>query len=70
MILEECRYVVKDKKINNYITDDVELSSDSDEEDLLEKIQQKKILIVEKILMKKLWKKFFFGVFGVEFFYF
>ena len=58
MILEECRYVVKDKKINNYITDDVELSSDSDEEDLLEKIQRKKILIVEKILMKKLWKKF------------
>ena len=30
------------KKINNYITDDVEISSDSDEETLSEKIQMEK----------------------------
>ena len=53
MFLEECKFVTKEKNIHNYITDDVEIYSDSDEEDLLEKI-----LTVKKILMKKLWKKF------------
>ena len=38
VFLKECKYIVKEKKIYNYITDDVEISSDSDEEDLLEKI--------------------------------
>ena len=31
VLLEECKYVMKAKKIHNYITDDVEISSDSDE---------------------------------------
>ena len=30
--LEECKYVVKEKKIPKYITDDTEMSSDSDRE--------------------------------------
>ena len=37
VFLEEYRYVVREKKIDNYITDNVEISSDSDDEDLLEK---------------------------------
>ena len=53
VFLEECKYVVKEKNIHNYIIDDVEIYSDSDEGDLLEKI-----LTNKKILMKKLWKKF------------
>ena len=32
-ILEECKYVVKEKKMPEYITDDIEISSDSDRED-------------------------------------
>ena len=32
MFLEECKYVVKKKKIPKYIIDDIEISSDSDEE--------------------------------------
>ena len=30
VLLEECKYVVKQKKIPKYIADDVEISSDSD----------------------------------------
>ena len=30
MFLEECKYIVKEKKISQYITDDIEISSDSD----------------------------------------
>ena len=37
MFLEDCTYVVKKKKIHNQIIDYVEISSDSNEEDLLEK---------------------------------
>ena len=33
MFLEECKYIVKGKKMPGYITDDVEISSDSDIED-------------------------------------
>ena len=33
VFLEECTYIVKDKKISQYITDDIEISSDSDRED-------------------------------------
>ena len=40
MFLEECKYVIKEKKIHHYNTDDVESSSDSEEENL-EKIQTK-----------------------------
>ena len=32
MFLEECKYDIKEIKIHNYITDDVEISSDSDED--------------------------------------
>ena len=32
MFLEECKYVVKEKKIPKYIIDHIEISSDSDEE--------------------------------------
>ena len=32
MFFEECKYVVKKKKIPKYIIDDIEISSDSDEE--------------------------------------
>ena len=32
MFLEECKYVVKGKKIPKYINDDVEIYSDSDRE--------------------------------------
>ena len=32
MFLEECKYVVKEKTMPDYITDDVEISFDSDEE--------------------------------------
>ena len=34
--LEKCKYVVKEKENHKYIINDVEISSDSDEEDLLE----------------------------------
>ena len=29
VFLEKCKYVVKDKKIHKYITDDIEVSSDN-----------------------------------------
>ena len=35
--LEECKYVVKEKKIPKYIIDDIEISSDSDRENSNEK---------------------------------
>ena len=47
VFLEECKYVIKEKKIHNYITDDMEVS-DSDEVN-----SDKKIL--EKIQIKKVW---------------
>ena len=40
--LEECKYVVKEKKIHDYTIDDVDISSDSDEQALLGKIQMEK----------------------------
>ena len=40
--LEECKYVIKEKKIHKYIIDDVKLSSDSDKETLLKKVQMEK----------------------------
>ena len=42
MFLEEWKYVIKEKKIHNYIIDDVEISSVSDEDTLLEKIEVQK----------------------------
>ena len=44
MFLEECKYVVKDKKMAKFITDCIEISSDvSDREILMKKILMKKI---------------------------
>ena len=40
--LEECRYAITEKKMHNYIIDDIEISSDSDEETLSEKNQMEK----------------------------
>ena len=42
VFLEECKYVVEEKKIPEYITDDIEISSDSDREDSDEEIPNKK----------------------------
>ena len=58
VFLEECKYVIKEKKIPKYIIDNIEISSDSNEEILMKKIQMKKmlmkkILISKEILLKK-----------------
>ena len=45
------------KKINNYITDDVEISSDSDEETLSEKIQMEKNSDYEENSDEEIMKK-------------
>ena len=42
VLLEECKHVMKEKKNHNCIIEDVEISSDSDEETLLEKIEMEK----------------------------
>ena len=55
--LEECKYVIKEKKMSKFIIDDIEISSDSGEEILLKKILMKKILkkiLIKKILMRKI----------------
>ena len=33
VLLEECKYIVKEKKMPDYITDNTEITSDSDRED-------------------------------------
>ena len=38
---KECNYYIEERKIHNYIADDLEISPDSDE-DILDKIQIKK----------------------------
>ena len=48
VVLEECRYFVKEKKIPKYIIDNIEISSDSDRENSDEENSDKrnyKILI-------------------------
>ena len=61
MFLEECKYVIKEKKFQKFIID-VEIYCDSDEEILLKKIQMEKNSnheensdeeILEKIMMEK-----------------
>ena len=44
--------------ISKYIVDDEGISSHSDEENMLGKIQGKRILIMKKALVRKFWKKF------------
>ena len=50
MFLEECKYVVKEIKIRNYITNDVQISSD--ENDLLENFSDYKEDSDEEIMEK------------------
>ena len=38
VLLEECKYVVKEKKMSEYINDNIEISSDSDRDDSEEEI--------------------------------
>ena len=52
VFLEECKYVVEEKKIPKYIINDIEISSDSDRENSGEENYDKK----KKILMKKIKK--------------
>ena len=55
VFFEECKYVVKEKNFHTYIIGDVQISPDSDEENLLEKILiMKKILMRKKVLMKEM----------------
>ena len=42
MFLEESEYIIREKSIHKCIIDDIEISSDSDEKTLLEKIQMEK----------------------------
>ena len=56
VFLEECKYVVKEKKIPKYIIDDIEISSDTDRENLMKKVPIKKIPM-KKILMKNILTK-------------
>ena len=57
VFLKECKYIIKEKKIHNYMNDNVEISSHSDEKTLFEKIQTEKILIIKNILITKFRKK-------------
>ena len=52
VFLEECKYIVKEKKIPKYIIDDIEISFDFDRENSDEENSGKKNLM-KKILMKK-----------------
>ena len=58
---EECKYVLKEKKMRKYITDDIEIYNDSDREDSDEKGSDKensdKKSLAKKILVKKIKHK-------------
>ena len=57
VFLEECKYIVKEKKIHNYFIDDMEVFSDSDKENLLEKIQLEKNSDYEENSHEKILEK-------------
>ena len=62
VFLEECKYVVKGKQMFEYVTNDIEISSDdSDREDSMMKILIKKILM-KKVLIKKIKYRMCFDV--------
>ena len=44
MLLEECKYVAQEKKIPKYIIDDIEISSDFDEDNSDEENTDEEIL--------------------------
>ena len=52
--LEECKYVVKEKKIPSYVIDNIDISSpsDSDEEIIIKKNSDGKFPFMKKILMR------------------
>ena len=59
MFLEECKYVVKEKKIPKYIIDNIGISSDSDRGNSDEQNSDKETSDKKKGWMKKV-KKYFF----------
>ena len=48
VLLGECKFVAKEKKMPGYITDDIEISSDSDRQGFDE-------ILMKEILMKKIY---------------
>ena len=58
VFLEECKYVVKEKKIPKYIIDNIEISSDSDRGNSDEQNSDKETSDKKKGWMKKV-KNFF-----------
>ena len=59
VFLTKCKYVIKEKKIRNYTSEDVDVSysyEDTSDGEIIEKIQIKKLL-VKKILEKKILMK-------------
>ena len=66
MFLEECKYIIKEKKIPKYIIDDIKISSDSDRENSDEQNSDEETsdesnsgLLMRKLKLKKLTKIFF-----------
>ena len=63
VFLEECKYVAKEKKIHKYIIDDIEIFSDSDEENSDEKnLKNTNITHILKLIFVA-YKNFFFIIF-------
>ena len=62
MFVEECKYVVKEKKMFQYIIDDIEISSDSGREDCVLKNHNKENSDKETFNEKKISKKYFLYV--------
>ena len=58
VFLEEYKYVVKEKKMPEYITDDIEISSDSDREDSDEENSD------DENLVKNSFYDFFFSIYN------
>ena len=58
VFLEECKYVVKDKKVSKYFIGNIEISFDSDEEDSDEENSAEENsneeILMKKILMRKI----------------
>ena len=55
MFIKECKYAVKEKKMTEYVTDDIEVSSDdTDREDSDEKISNEENSHEENFLEKNL----------------
>ena len=53
VVLEECEYIVQEKTMPEYITDDLEISGDSDRENSNKENSDQEILM-KKIIMKKI----------------